>query len=133
MKNDILIQSGIKRENIEELNKYLMHVENEKNNNVQELFKVIDEYPGILYEPKAINEDICDINDLAFIFSEDGIIGHVYHKISKVKTDVGSRITVSLLEKNVIEEIPTNCLDAYLMERINGLMETRVIKNEKSR
>ena len=127
------IKSGIDKNSLSLLNDYLLYIEGSKVSNNKYLCKVIDEIPGVLYEPKT-NQQAHNSKfiDLAFIYHDSHIIGHFCHEIEKKKTQFGYRTNVSLLEEFYLESIPNDIRQKYIFERTMGNLEIRIEKNEKN-
>lgn len=126
------IKSGISEKNINLLNEYLVYVEENGISN-RYLSKIIDEELSVLYEPKKVKlKEEFDFKDLSFVYCDSKIIGHYCHYFKKKKTDFGYQTIVNLEEGYVPNGFPDEFRGEYIMERINGNLETKDKEYEKS-
>ena len=133
--NQYEVKSGISKNELELLNDYLMYLENNSVHDIhnRQLSKIIDEVPAILYAPKVvILQDTFLLDDIAFVYDNSKIVGHYCHKVTREKTEIGHNTIIELVEKYTLEEIPEDIRKKYIMERISGKLQTKVMKNEKS-
>ena len=132
MNNVVKIKSGITKENIPALNTYLNFIESSGVKNSRLLSQILDECPRQLYEPVNIRKQEDEqILDLAFIYDNDKIIGHLVHTITKCKTKFGYRFGKVLQEDFCLEEVPDNLIIYYIENRMMGAIETKVFDYEE--
>ena len=132
MNNVLKIKSGITKENIHALNTYLNFIESSGVKNSRLLSQILDECPRQLYEPVNIrNQEDERILDLAFIYDNDKIIGHLVHTFIKSKTKFGYRFGKILQEEFYSEEVPDDLIIDYIENRMMGAIETKVFDYEE--
>ena len=129
---EYIIESGIKKEKLNMLNQYLLYIEEHGIRESKELSKIIDEFFQSLYEPRSIEKEEKNIIDLAFIYDNNKIIGHYVHQIIVEQTIFGYKKKSHLLEEYALEPISEEYREQYILERLQGKLETRVVKNEKN-
>lgn len=135
MINDYQIKSGINKQNKDELKAlsiYLQSVEEKAPVSCMELNEVIENDPKALFEPQKIeNSTTFPFVDVAFLYSENEIIGHFIQLFSREQTVVGHKTSVKIIEKYSLIDIQNNFYDDYVMKRLNGFLRLEFKINEK--
>lgn len=132
MTNNLKIKSGITKEEIPALNTYLKFIETSSIASSRLLGEMLDECPRELYEPVNIRSQKDEqMLDLAFIYDEEKIVGHLVHLFTKTKTEFGHRFGKVLKESFCLEEIPNHLITNYTENRMLGHLETKVFDYEE--
>lgn len=121
MKSSYKVCSGVSKDSIPFLNDYLKKIELRSDaKTIKYLPAIIDERPDILYSPKASSTSF---DDIAFIYGDNDIIGHIYQVFTVKDIDSRKIIKTNAIEIFCIETIPDDLLSMYNDSRLNGALE----------
>ena len=112
MINNYQIKTGINRDDLRKLSMYLQTVEEKDPTSSILLNEFIENEPKKLFEPEKVDEHtIFPFKDLAFIYNEDDIIGHLILEMKREETSFGHKTSIRTLEKYSFIDIHNDFYD----------------------
>ena len=126
------IVTGIDKSQLAQLSKYVSDVESTNPSKCYNLNDIIDNNPKVLIGQPISSTTNFPFLDLAFIYKDDQLFGHLITIINKESIEFGQKIRINILENYSYEYIPNNYFDKYMMSRLDGKRELRFNINEKT-